>query len=110
MFEQLQNTIKNLIESLQDNAARFAKLFQCRDLIWFPLSKCEDYYSTIPELNYFVIEGFFLLLEVLLSIVVIAKVFICHNNSKKWMTLLQRNILPHAKNKLRMVAQIFRNY
>lgn len=59
-FEGLSNSIKRVIDCLEDVSAKFGKLFYARDLIWTPLAQEKDLYSTIPELNYYLIEGFYL--------------------------------------------------
>ena len=43
----------------------------------------------------------------MLSVMIITKVFICHNNSKQWCTMLPDSIIGHALNKIGAMEVIF---
>lgn len=95
---------------VEDVCVRFAKFFYARDIIWSSIQSVAEKYEGFPELNYHLVEAFYLKFEVMLSFMIITKVFICHNNSKQWCTMIPNSIIGHAMNKLGALELIFDKY
>lgn len=59
-FQQCKELLTEMIKSAEDSATRLAKIYFTRDILWAGLKNQLQQLEHIPELNYFLSEGFYL--------------------------------------------------